>query len=453
MDPEAVATVSELLVPDAFYREAHRRIFRAVERLGGARMVVDPTTLTEELRHSGELETIGGMAYIAELLDATPTAANVSYHARIVLDRWTQRRMIEAAGLVAHLGFEPGESVERALDEAQSLVCGIEGDTLGDGLVWTHDAMRGAFADIELRSQCPGGITGVSTGFPDLDELTGGFQGSDLVLVAARPSQGKTAIAVSMALAVAHGGRGVAFFSAEMSKNQIVQRMLCHEARVNLLDMRKGTLDDDAYVQLANVAGPLNTAPLWIDDRSSPSVGYLRGRVRRLQREHPDLALVVVDYLGLCTPRKSENQNTAIGTISADLKALAKDLGVCVLAAHQLSRAPMARGDHRPQLHDLRDSGNLEQDADVVLMVHRPDQYVTPSEAQKEGIVGQAELLIRKQRNGPTGEIPLYFRKECARFETGSWPSKAPDQALPPRRRNGRHQRPDWNEREPAEAR
>jgi replicative DNA helicase len=266
MDPEAVATVSELLVPDAFYREAHRRIFRAVERLGGARMVVDPTTLTEELRHSGELETIGGMAYIAELLDATPTAANVSYHARIVLDRWTQRRMIEAAGLVAHLGFEPGESVERALDEAQSLVCGIEGDTLGDGLVWTHDAMRGAFADIELRSQCPGGITGVSTGFPDLDELTGGFQGSDLVLVAARPSQGKTAIAVSMALAVAHGGRGVAFFSAEMSKNQIVQRMLCHEARVNLLDMRKGTLDDDAYVQLANVAGPLNTAPLWIDE-------------------------------------------------------------------------------------------------------------------------------------------------------------------------------------------
>ena len=423
IDADAVPKAVEIVDDSMFYREAHRRIFRAMVRLFQRGNVVDPITVGEELKKNDELELVGGMAYLAELLDAVPTAANIEYHARIVRERAVLRRLIDAASQIIRDAYEVGEkTVEQVLDEAEQRIFQVAQTHDREGFVWIKKILYPTFERIEALQKAQGGITGVATGFPDLDEMTGGFQKGDLVIIAARPSMGKTAIVTGVALhaAITHNVP-VALFSLEMSKEQLVQRMLCSEALVDLSRLLRGRLTDDDYVRLAQAAGHLNTAPIWIDDSGSLSVLEMRAKARRLKADQPDLGLIIVDYIQLMQASgRAENRQQEVSEISRGLKALAKELSVPIIALSQLSRAPEQRADHRPQLSDLRESGSLEQDADLVMFLYRPEYYLSPAEAQEKGLQGKAELIIGKQRNGPTGIVELYFRKECTRFESYS---------------------------------
>ncbi|HUG39044.1 MAG TPA: replicative DNA helicase [Longimicrobiales bacterium] len=422
IDNDAVAKAVEVVDDSMFYREGHRRIFRVMMRLFQRGDVVDPTTVAEELRRAEELEHAGGLPYLAELLDAVPTAANVEYHARIVRERALMRRLIETSSQIIRDTYEPGErTVEELLDEAEHRIFQIAQSHDREGFVWIKKILYPTFERIEQLQAAQGGITGIGTGFYDLDGKTGGFQKGDLVIVAARPSMGKTALVISLLLHAAISQQTpVALFSLEMSKEQLVQRMLCSEALVDLGRLLRGRLTDDDYVRLAQAAGHLNTAPIWIDDSGVLTALEMRAKARRLKAEQPELGLIVVDYLQLMQSggRIAENRQQEVSEISRGLKAVAKELGVPIIALSQLSRAPEQRSDHRPQLSDLRESGSLEQDADLVMFLYRPEYYLSDLEAQEQGVVGKAELIIGKQRNGPTGIVELFFRKECTRFES-----------------------------------
>ena len=423
IDGDAVAKAVEVVDESMFYREGHRRIFRSMARLFQRGDVVDPTTVTEELKKTDELEGAGGLPYLAELLDAVPTAANVEYHARIVRERALMRRLIEASSQVIRDVYEPGErTVEELLDEAEHKIFQVAQSHAREGFVWIKKILYPTFERIEQLQAAKGGITGVGTGFHDLDGMTGGFQKGDLVIIAARPSMGKTALVISLLLhAAISQQKPVALFSLEMSKEQLVQRMLCSEALVDLGRLLRGRLTDDDYVRLAQAAGHLNTAPIWIDDSGALNVLEMRAKARRLKAEQPELGLIVVDYLqlmGSAGSKNVENRQQEVAEISRGLKGIAKELEVPVIALSQLSRAPEQRSDHRPQLSDLRESGSLEQDADLVMFLYRPEYYLSDMEAQEQGVAGKAELIIGKQRNGPTGIIELFFRKESTRFES-----------------------------------
>jgi replicative DNA helicase len=424
IDGDAVAKAMEVVDDTMFYREGNRRIFRSMARLFQRGQVIDPVTLREELQKTDELDSVGGYAYLSELLDAVPTAANIEYHARIVRERALLRRLIEASSHIIRDSYEPGErTVEQVLDEAEQRVFQVAQSHDRGGFVWIKKILYPTFEKIEQLQASKGGITGVPTGFYDLDEMTGGFQKGDLVIVAARPSMGKTSLVTGVALhaSISHQVP-VAIFSLEMSKEQLVQRMLCSEALVDLGRLLRGRLSDDDYVRLAQAAGHLNTAPIWVDDSGSLSVLEMRAKSRRLKAEQPELGMIIVDYIQLmqASAQAAENRQQEVSAISRGLKALAKELGVPILALSQLSRAPEQRADHRPQLSDLRESGSLEQDADLVMFLYRPEYYVPPQEAQEKGMQGKAELIIGKQRNGPTGAIELFFRKESTRFESFS---------------------------------
>ena len=424
IDGDAVAKAIEVVDDTMFYREGNRRIFRSMARLFQRGQVIDPVTLREELQKTDELDSVGGYAYLSELLDAVPTAANIEYHARIVRERALLRRLIEASSHIIRDSYEPGErTVEQVLDEAEQLVFQVAQSHDRGGFVWIKKILYPTFEKIEQLQAAKGGITGVPTGFYDLDEMTGGFQKNDLVIIAARPSMGKTSLVTGVALhaSISHQVP-VAIFSLEMSKEQLVQRMLCSEALVDLGRLLRGRLSDDDYVRLAQAAGHLNTAPIWVDDSGSLSVLEMRAKARRLKAEQPELGMIIVDYIQLmqASAQAAENRQQEVSAISRGLKALAKELGVPILALSQLSRAPEQRADHRPQLSDLRESGSLEQDADLVMFLYRPEYYVPPQEAQEKGMQGKAELIIGKQRNGPTGTVDLFFRKESTRFESFS---------------------------------
>jgi replicative DNA helicase len=422
IDGDAVARALEIVDDSMFYREANRRIFRSMARLFQRGQVIDPITVSEELKKTDELEFIGGMAYVAELLDAVPTAANIEYHARIVRERALLRKLIEASSQIIRDSYEPGErTVEEVLDHAEHAIFQVAQSHDREGFVWIKKILYPTFEKIEQIQAAQGGITGVPTGFYDLDEMTGGFQRGDFVVVAARPSMGKTSLVLNIAQNAAISNQTpVAIFSLEMSREQLVQRMLCSEGLVDLGRLLRGRLTDDDYVRLAQAAGHLNTAPIWIDDSGSLSVLEMRAKGRRLKAEQPDLGLVIVDYLQLMHGANSENRQQEVSAISRGLKALAKELGVPIIALSQLSRAPEQRTDKKPQLSDLRDSGAIEQDADLVMFLYREEYYAEkggdPEAAAKAE--GGAELIIAKQRNGPTGVVPLYFRKECTRFES-----------------------------------
>jgi len=422
IDPDAVAKAIEVVDDSMFYREANRRIFRAMGRLFQQGQVIDPVTVAEELKKTDELDAVGGMAYLAELLDAVPTAANLEYHARIVRERALLRRLIEASSQIIRDAYEVGErTVDEILDEAEQRIFQVAQSHDREGFVWIKKILYPTFEQIERLQAASGGITGVPSGFPDLDEMTGGFQKGDLVILAARPSMGKTSIVVGMALHAAISHQiPVAIYSLEMSKEQIVQRMLCHEALVDLGRLLRGRLSDDDYVRLAQAAGHLNTAPIWIDDTGSLSVMEMRAKARRLKADVPNLGLIILDYIQLMggSGGTAENRQQEVSQISRGIKTLAKELGVPIIALSQLSRAPEQRTDHRPQLSDLRESGALEQDADLVMFLYRPERYMTPQEAEEKGVVGKSELIIAKQRNGPTGIVELFFRKESTRFES-----------------------------------
>ena len=425
IDGDAVARAIEMVGDGSFYREANRRIFRAMVRLYSRGEVIDVVTLSDELKSAGELEGAGGMPYLARLVDAVPTAANIEFHCRILRDKAVLRQLIESATDIVREAYDsPAGEVDDTLDRAEQRIFQIAQSSQRQGFVWIKEILWPTFERIEELQSSPGSVTGVPTGFPDLDNLTAGFQKGDLIIVAGRPSMGKTALAMNFAQHAAIDKEvPVAVFSLEMSKESLVQRLLCSEGRVDAGRLRRGRLQDDEYARLATAAGHLNTAPIWIDDTPAITALELRAKARRLASE-VDLGLIIVDYLQLMSgPSNADNRQQEISAISRSIKAVAKELNVPVVALSQLSRAPEQRTDKRPVLADLRESGAIEQDADLVLFVYREEVYRRPDDLiddSGESIEGKTELIIGKQRNGPTGSLGLYFHKNYTLFESAS---------------------------------
>jgi replicative DNA helicase len=414
---EAFNHAAEVIDSADFYRDAHRRIFDKMVRLSERGGAIDLVTLKEELGRSGELDDVGGPAYITALVDGVPRSMNVEHYARIIKEKATLRSLIFSANKILAAAYEGEEDADVILDQAEHAIFAIADDKIRDGFVSLRDLAQSSLETIEKLHARKELVTGVPTGFTDLDEMTSGLQPSDLVIVAARPSMGKTSLVLNIAQHVGtKTDKTVGLFSLEMSKEQLFLRMLTAEARIDAQRMRRGYLGERDWGRLSQAIGTLSDAKIFIDD--SPSIGVLemRAKCRRLAAEH-DLDLVIVDYIQLMQGRgRFENRTLELGSISRSLKGLAKELRVPVVVLSQLSRAPESRSDHKPQLSDLRESGALEQDADVVIFIYRQDMYADKSDPPAEG-EGVAELIIGKQRNGPTGTVKLAFIREFTRFE------------------------------------
>ncbi len=418
--PEAVPRAIELLRPEAFYDQRHQHIFQAIVDLFERNNPVDLVTITEELRRKGILEEIGGPYYLTELTSSVASAANVEYHARIIAEKYLLRRLIATMTRLAGMAYDTGADAFELLDRAEQEIFRISESELRKPAFSLKEVVKQTIRRMEAL-QGREGLTGVPSGFHALDALTGGWQPSDLIIVAARPSMGKTAFALSLARNAAlhrEYGTGVAIFSLEMSAEQLAQRLLTSEARVSAQLARTGRLKEEDWRKLAFAAGRLSEASIFIDDTPSIGVLELRAKCRRLKAEH-DIGLILVDYLQLMQGGKdARNREQEIAHISRSLKALAKELNVPVIALSQLSRAVETRGgDKRPQLSDLRESGSIEQDADVVLFIYRAERYGILTDEQGHSTEGIAEIIVGKQRNGPIGSIKLAFVKEYARFE------------------------------------
>lgn len=415
LDRGAIGTVAEILNEACFSRDDHRRVYRAVVALFGRDEAVDLVTLTQELKRRKELDDVGGAAYLSTLLGSVATTAHVEHHARIVLEKFVLRRLINVSTEVIQEAYDPGGNAGDILDRAEHLIFEIAQAKLRRGFVPMREILKHSFEAIQELYDKKEHVTGVASGFKDLDDLTSGFQRSDLVVIAGRPSMGKTAIALNIAAHAAIANKiPVAVFSLEMGKEQLVQRMLCSQAKVDAHKLRTGYLADKHWSRLTTAAGLLSDSQIYIDDSPALTVLEMRTKARRLKAE-VDVGLVIVDYLQLMRGLgRLENRQQEISEISRSLKALAKELEVPVVALSQLSRAVESRGgDHRPILSDLRESGAIEQDADVVLFIFRAEQYARTAEN-----VGIAEIIIGKQRNGPTGIVRLQFASECMRFES-----------------------------------
>jgi replicative DNA helicase len=416
LEPQAANEVLSLLKAEDFYRPAHARIFESMCALYERSEPIDEVTVSAELRARSCLEGVGGVAYVASLTERVPSAANVIYYAHIVQSRALTRRLIQAATAIAGSGYENSTDIDALLDDAQAKIFEITSARENRGFTPLREVVRDAFKTIEKLFDKKENVTGVGTGFVDLDQITAGLQPSDLVILAGRPSMGKTALALGVAQnAATRFGTPVAVFSLEMSKEQLVMRMLCSEARVDSQRVRSGGIREHDWPRLAQAAGKLAEAPLFIDDTGSIAILEMRAKARRLQAEK-GLGLIVVDYLQLMRGRTGhEGREREISEISRGLKALAKELRVPVVALSQLNRSLEQRQDKRPVLSDLRESGAIEQDADVIMFVYR-DEYYNPNSEEK----GIAEVIIGKQRNGPTGTVKLKFFKEYTRFENNS---------------------------------
>jgi len=417
LDNDACNRAREIaLRPEDFYREAHHKIFAAMVELNDHGSPVDAVTLAEVLRTRGQLQDVGGATFIAELADRVPTAANVAHYARIVKEKAILRGLIATATEIATQGYDGRRDVEQFLDEAERRIFSIAEQkfrpsfyALGALLPETIQTVARLYERKEL-------ITGVPTGFHDLDKLTAGLQDSDLIIVAGRPGMGKTALALNVATSAAlRADIAVAIFSLEMSKEQLVLRMLCSEARVNYAAVRSGRLGEHDFAKLASAAGRLDKAAIFIDDSASLTVLELRAKARRLMREtQRALHLVVVDYLQLMRGSgRTDSREQEISEISRSLKALAKELAIPVVALSQLNRQVEGRADRRPLMADLRESGAIEQDADVIAFVYREAQYNRDLGSEEER---EAEIIVAKQRNGPTDTVRVTFLKEYMRF-------------------------------------
>jgi replicative DNA helicase len=414
---EAFNHAAEVIDAGDFFRDAHRRIFEKMVGLYERNEPVDLVTLKDELTRSNELDEVGGPAYIAGLTDGVPRSANVESYAKIVKEKATLRRLIQSATDVLARAYDAEEDADDLLDHAEKTIFEIADDSKREGFVPLSALVDKGYETLEKLQEHKGLVTGVPTGFTDLDEMTSGFQSSDLIIVAARPSMGKTSLVLNIAMHCgAEAGKIVGIFSLEMSRDQLFMRMLTSEARVDAHRFRGGFLGEQDYARLVDAFGRLHDAKIFIDD--SPGIGILemRAKARRLKLEH-GLDMLIVDYLQLMQGRgRFDNRQQELASISRSLKILAKELGVPIVALSQLSRAPEARGDHRPQLSDLRESGALEQDADVVLFIFREEMYQSPDDRNPEA-EGTAELIIGKQRNGPTGTVRVAFLKQFTRFE------------------------------------
>ncbi len=415
---QAFNQAAEVIDSGDFFRDAHRRIFEKMVVLTDRNEPVDFVTLKDELTRSGELDEVGGPAYVSALTDGVPRSANVEFYARIVKEKSTLRRLIQSANEVLVRAYDAEEDADTLLDEAERSIFSIAEGRMRSGFVKLSDLVANGYEMLETLQNSRGLVTGVPSGFVELDEMTSGFQKSDLVIIAARPAMGKTSFVLNMALnAAMEAGKTVGIFSLEMSKEQLFMRMLTSEARVDAHRFRGGFLGEQDYDKLTAAFARLHDAKVFVDDTASAGILEMRAKSRRLKLEH-GLDMLVVDYLQLMQGRgKFDNRQQELASISRSLKILAKELEIPILALSQLSRATETRADHRPQLSDLRESGALEQNADVVMFIYREEMYRAGDDEPRPEVEGVAEIIVGKQRNGPVGSINLAFLKQYTRFE------------------------------------
>lgn len=414
LDNEAISRVVEIIRPDDFYRDAHRKIFESIIDLYQKNEPADIVTLAASLKTKGRIDEIGGASYLATLVDGVPSAANIASHSKIVREKSILRSLIGGSTEIVERCYSDSGDVEEFVDAAEKIIFDIAQRRSVRGFTAVKDIVKDSFKAIEQLYERKQLITGVPTGYKELDKYTCGLQKSDLIIVAGRPSMGKTAFALNVAEnAAIEYNVPAAIFSLEMSKEQLVQRMLCSRAEVDASKLRGGFLKESDWPKLTRAAGLISEAPIFIDDTPAVTCLEVRAKARRLQREH-DIGLIVIDYLQLMRASSGhiESREREISEISRSLKALAKELSIPVVALSQLNRSVESRQDKRPQLSDLRESGAIEQDADVIAFIYRDEMYNPESPD-----VGKAEVIIGKQRNGPTGTIKLAFRKQLTRFD------------------------------------
>lgn len=418
LEPEALITASEIILPTDFYKIGHQKIFDAMLALSDRGEPVDVVTVTEQLSATQELENVGGMSYLAELATAVPTSAHVEQYAKIIEEKSTLRRLIRTAADIIEDGYTREDEVEEVVAQAEARMMEVSNRKNSRDFRSIDDVLVETFANIEVLHQHQGEVTGIPTGFDDLDKITAGFQRNDLIIVAARPSVGKTAFALNIAQNVGtKTDENVAIFSLEMGADQLVMRMLCAEGNINAQSLRTGDLTDEDWDKLVMATGTLSNAGIYIDDSPGLRVNEIRSKCRRLKQEH-GLGMIIIDYLQLISGsgRSGENRQQEVSEISRSLKGLARELEVPVIALSQLSRGVEQRQDKRPMMSDLRESGSIEQDADIVSFLYRDDYYDKESESSN-----MIEIIIAKQRNGPTGTVTLAFVKEFNKFLNVDW--------------------------------
>ncbi|WP_397536676.1 replicative DNA helicase [Rummeliibacillus pycnus] len=423
LEPQALITASEILIPEDFYRSAHQIIFQTMLRLSDQGKAIDVITVTEELSSHNELDDIGGISYITEIANAVPTAANVGYYAQIVSEKAVLRRLIRVATKIAEDGYTREDEVDALLSEAERKVMEVANRKNAGDFKHVKDVLVETYANVEQLQNRKGDITGIPTGFRDLDRLTAGFQRGDLIIVAARPSVGKTAFALNVAQAVGtQTTENVAIFSLEMGAEQLVMRMLCAEGNIDAQVLRTGALNSEDWRKLTMATGTLSRAGIYIDDSAGVRVSEIRAKCRRLKQEQ-GLGMILIDYLQLIqgSGGAGQNRQQEVSEISRSLKALARELEVPVIALSQLSRGVEQRQDKRPMMSDLRESGSIEQDADIVAFLYREDYYDKQTED-----ANTIEIIVAKQRNGPTDTVKLAFKKEFNKFVSVDWSAEAP---------------------------
>ena len=406
LDSDAITAVAQTLKPEHFYKEAHTDIILSIFQLYEKREPIDLVTLTSQLKKNGRLDKVGGAAYLAELASGVPTAAHISQYAQIIRDHYVKRKLITTSTKISQSAFEESADVRELLDEAEQAVFSLSQEQMRQNFISLKDALAESFDRLDEIHKKSSGLRGLATGFWDLDSKLAGMQDSNMLILASRPGQGKTSLALNIAAHVAVlEGLPVGIFSLEMSKEELVDRLLVSQAEVDAWKLKTGKLDDDDFDRLQEAMGVLADAPLFIDDTPAANLMEIRTKARRLQVES-GLSLLIIDYLQLVHSRNLENRVQEVSEISQSLKNLARELKIPVLAVSQLSRAVEQRGTKKPQLADLRESGAIEQDADVVMFLWRPD----PENME------EVKLDIQKHRNGPTGEIDLVFKKERVKF-------------------------------------
>ncbi|MFA6308759.1 MAG: replicative DNA helicase [Clostridia bacterium] len=412
LDKDALPVVLEIIKPADFYKESNREIFEAITDLFNRNSPIDLITVSEQLKSRGTLDGVGGIEYLTKIATSVPTTANVKHYAKIVEEKSLLRNLIRASSEIVNMGYEAADEASLVLDRAEKSIFDIMQKRNSKGFLHIKDILVDAYDKLEELYNNKGNITGIPTGFIDLDNMTAGFQNSDLILVAGRPSMGKTAFALNVAQHVAvNTSKTVAIFSLEMSKEQVVNRILCGEAMVDSQKLRTGKLEDEDWCKIAASTGPLSDSPIYIDDSATSSIMEIRAKCRNLKLKK-DLGLVIIDYLQLMQGKgRSENRQQEISEISRSLKILAKEINVPVITVSQLSRAPESRSDHRPMLSDLRESGAIEQDADLVMFIYRDDYYNQDSDSKNK-----AEIIIAKHRNGPTGVVELAWLGQFTKF-------------------------------------
>ncbi|MCR1833716.1 replicative DNA helicase [Oceanobacillus caeni] len=413
LEPEAFSTASEKLVPEDFYRAAHQRIFAAMMKLADRGEPIDVITVTSYLNDAKQLDEVGGVVYLTQLAESVPTAANIEFYCKIVEEKALLRRLIRTATDIVTSSFEKEDDVADVLNDAEKGILEVSSRKNSGAFKSIKDVLIDVYDNIERLHQQNGDVTGIPTGFRDLDKITSGFQRNDLIIIAARPSVGKTAFALNVAQSVAvNTDENVAIFSLEMGADQLVQRMLCAEGNIDAQRLRNGQLEAEDWTKLTMAMGSLSNAGIYIDDSPGIRVSEIRSKCRRLKQEH-GLGMILIDYLQLIqgSGNSGENRQQEVSEISRSLKGLARELDVPLIALSQLSRGVESRQDKRPMMSDLRESGSIEQDADIVGFLYRDDYY--DKESEKQNII---EIILAKQRNGPVGTVELAFVKEYNKF-------------------------------------